>query len=455
MKIKLNNKYFRWGLTAFLVIAASITFYYFIFHSSNIKENFLSIIGILMPVVFGLVIGYLLSPLLNFVEKKALVPLCDKCGIRNTAKRNRLIRGVGILISAFLFVALIYILFHMLISQIVPSVQGIIMNFDSYTDNVIKWINQTLDDNPEFGDYVTKSIDSFSEELEVWLKDLIPGTASLIMTVSLSVIGLLDVLKDFLIGFIISIYVLASKERFAGQAKKICYAVLEKDTANVVINNFRFTHRTFIGFLGGKIVDSIIIGILCFIGTMMMGTPYAVLISVIIGVTNIIPFFGPFLGAIPSIVLIFAVDPTNPLNCVYFAIFVLALQQFDGNILGPKILGSSTGLAGFWVIFSITFFGGLFGVFGMIVGVPIFAVVYSAASSIVNTMLDKKSMPKETQKYEDVDYVDEGGFHPIQDIPKNSGNNRGRLIFGNLEKRLFHERKKEEKKEDKDKNSSK
>lgn len=445
MKFKINNKYFRWGLTAFLVVAASITFYYFIFHSSNIKENFLTIIGILMPVVFGLVIGYLLTPVLNFVENKVLIPICDKLSIRKTAKRDKVVRGTGILVSAFLFAALIYILVHMLVSQIVPSVQGIVTNFDSYTNNVIKWIEQTLDDNPAFGDYITKSIDRFSTELEGWLKDLIPGTASLIMTVSLSVISVLDVMKDFLIGFIISIYVLASKERFAGQAKKICYAVLEKETANVVINNFRFTHRTFIGFLGGKIVDSIIIGILCFIGTMLMGTPYAVLISVIIGVTNIIPFFGPFLGAIPSIILIFAVDPTHPLNCVYFTIFVLALQQFDGNILGPKILGSSTGLAGFWVIFSITFFGGLFGIFGMIVGVPIFAVVYSAISSVINTMLEKKNMPKDTKTYEGVDYVDDGGFHQISDIPQDAGKSRGRLIFGNIEKKLFHERKKEEK----------
>ncbi len=144
-----------------------------------------------------------------------------------------------------------------------------------------------------------------------------------------------------------------------------------------------------------------------------MQTPYAVLISVIIGFTNIIPFFGPFVGAIPSIILIFAVDPTHPLNCVYFAIFILALQQFDGNILGPKILGSSTGLAGFWVIFAITLFGGLMGVFGMIVGVPIFAVIYAVAKSVINSMLDQKSMPVETKKYETVEYVDETGFHEI------------------------------------------
>ena len=420
MKSKLNNKYVRWGITAFFVIAAAITFYYFIFHSSNIRAGVSTVINILMPVVFGLVTAYLLTPVLNFVEDKMLTPLCQKCKLKETQKRKSIIRGVGILITAFLFVALIYMLFSMLISQIVPSVQGLIVNFDTYVNNVTRWINQTLEDNPEFSDYITKTLDRFSKQLEEWLNDIIPSTAALIRTVSISVINVLDVLWDFIIGFIISIYVLASKERFAGQAKKITYALFEKHTANMIIRNFRFTHQTFIGFLGGKIVDSIIIGILCFIGTSILKTPYAVLVSVIIGVTNVIPFFGPYLGAIPSTILIFVVDPMHPLNCVYFVIFILVLQQFDGNFLGPKILGSSTGLTGFWVIFSITLFGGLFGILGMIVGVPIFAVIYAAIKSVVNTMLEKKELPRETKEYENVEYVDETGLHQIVEEPKSS-----------------------------------
>ena len=169
------------------------------------------------------------------------------------------------------------------------------------------------------------------------------------MTVSLSVINILKSLWDFIIGFVISIYVLASKEKFAGQAKKMAYAFFEQKTANRLIKSFRFTHSTFIGFIGGKIVDSFIIGCLCFIGTTLLQTPYAALVSVIVGVTNIIPFFGPYLGAIPSAILILVVDPMHPLNCVYFVLFILVLQQFDGNILGPKILGNSTGLSAFCV----------------------------------------------------------------------------------------------------------
>ncbi len=420
MKFKINNKYFRWGLTAFLTIAAAITFYYFIFHSSNIKAGFGTVINILMPVVFGLVTAYLLTPVLNFVEAKMLLPLCGKWKIKKTAKQKSVIRGIGILITAFLFIALIYMLFSMLISQIVPSVQGLLGNFDTYINNVIRWINQTLEDNPEFSDYITKTLDKFSQQLEEWINDIIPSTAALIRTVSISVINVLDVLWNFIIGFIISIYVLASKERFAGQAKKIVYAVFEKNTANTIIRNFRFTHQTFIGFLGGKIIDSIIIGILCFIGTSILKTPYAVLVSVIIGVTNVIPFFGPYLGAIPSTILIFVVDPTHPLNAVYFVIFILILQQFDGNFLGPKILGSSTGLTGFWVIFAITLFGGLYGILGMIVGVPIFAVIYAAVRSVVNSMLEMKSLPSNTKDYENVDYIDENGIHQTQVQQKRS-----------------------------------
>lgn len=424
MKFKFNNKYVRWGLTAFLVVAAGIVFYYFMFHSSNIRAGFGIIVDILMPVVVGMAIAYLLTPVLNFIEGKLLQPLCNKCKIKPSKRRESLIRGVSILVTAFLFLAMIYMIISMLVSQIVPSVQNIISNFDTYTTNFTVWLNRTLEDNPGARTMLINVVDKYSDELEKWVTNILPNTVEVIKTVSLSVIGVFQFLWDFVIGFIISIYVLASKERFAGQSKKMVYAFFEQDTANTVIQNFRFTHQTFIGFLGGKIVDSIIIGVLCFIGTTILNTPYAALVSVIIGFTNIIPFFGPFLGAVPCSILVFVVDPLHPLNCFYFILFILALQQFDGNILGPKILGSSTGLTGFWVIFSITFFGGLLGVVGMIIGVPIFAVIYAAIRAGVNILLRKKEMPTDTQQYEKVYYVDEeGGFHEIspQKREKESG----------------------------------
>lgn len=412
MKIKLNNRYVRWGITAFFVIAASICFYYLMFYNSNLRAGISVIINILMPVVFGLVMAYLLTPILNHLEHFILNPLCNLLKIRASAKRNSVVRGISVILTVFLTFALIYALFAMLLSQIIPSIANIVSNFDTYVSNLYVWMKQILSDNPELEVQALRLLDEYSEELQTWLNDLaFNKTSQLIKTVSLSAIGVLKVLWNFIIGLIISIYVLASKEKFAGQCKKLAYAVFDKSTANVVINNFRFTHRTFIGFISGKILDSLIIGILCFIGTSLMQTPYAMLISVIIGVTNVIPFFGPYLGAIPSAILVLIVDLSHPLNCVYFVIFILILQQIDGNVIGPKILGDSTGLTGFWVIFAITFFGGLFGVIGMIIGVPVFAVIYAAIKSFVCATLNKRGMPQDTEAYIKLGAVDERGFH--------------------------------------------
>ena len=232
---------------------------------------------------------------------------------------------------------------------------------------------------------------------------LMPQLNSLIMTISMSIVSILKEFWNLIIGFIISVYILSSKEIFAAQAKKIAYAFLSTETANRLISNVRFANKTFGGFFVGKIMDSIIIGLICFIGTSLLGTPFCVLISVIIGVTNIIPFFGPFLGAIPSILLILFI---NPLQAFYFLIFVIILQQVDGNIIGPKILGSSTGLSSFWVIFAITLFGGIWGIFGMIVGVPIFAVLFAFMKSLIELKLENKKIPSETMKYLRLLYID-------------------------------------------------
>ena len=431
MKIKLNNKYIKWGLTLFLVAAASIVFYYLLFHGTNIKQGFDKLMGILMPILFGLAMAYLMTPVLNFFENKVLIPLCDKMKIPETKKRQSVVRAFGILITIVLVFAVIYTLVAMMISSIVPSIASIISNFDGYTNNFIKWLNKFLSDYPDIESNVIRTVDKYSGELETWLNDTVLSKSSMLLkTVSLSIISVFKFLWNILIGLIISVYVLASKEKFTGQAKKLTYSLFDREYANIVINNFRFTHRTFIGFISGKILDSIIIGLLCFIGTSIMQTPYAALVSVIVGVTNVIPFFGPYLGAIPSAILILVVDPMHPLNCVYFAIFILILQQFDGNFLGPKILGNSTGLTGFWVIFAITLFGGLFGIMGMFVGVPIFAVIYAAIRAFVNASLKKKEIPVDSDSYIYVDAITKDGLHEYIPDYKRKKNQQGRMAFG-------------------------
>ena len=412
-KIQLNNRYVRWGVTLFGVIAASILFYYLMFHGANIKSGIGKIVSILMPVIYGFVLAYVLTPVMNHVEYRFLKPLFLKVPMKNDKKRQSLIRGISVLITMFLFLLIIYVLVSMFVSQIVPSVTNLVSNYDTYIENATNVINKLAEDNPNVRNYMLRLMDQYSGSFEDWLNEKVLSISTggeILKKISLGVYNLISVILDWIIGIIISIYLLVSKERFAGQAKKIVYAIFDRETANSIITTTRFTHRTFIGFFSGKVVDSVIIGLLCFIGTTLLRTPYAALVSVIIGVTNIIPFFGPAIGAVPTAILVLLVDPMHPLNVVYFVIFIIVLQQFDGNILGPKILGQSTGLTGFWVIFAITLFGGAFGVLGMIIGVPIFAVIYAGIRYLVNHALEKKNMPYETGEYMTAGLWEENGF---------------------------------------------
>lgn len=415
MKFRWDKKYLYWGITAFLVICASICFYYLLFHGNSIWENIRVLTNISMPILDGFVLAYLLTPVLNFVEKKVLFPLyfnaakIEKNGLSERVRKN--IRKIGILITALFVLLFLYGFFSILIPQLITSIQNILFQFPTYIQNLNDWILGIFVNNPEIEGTVNNLLIRYSSKLEDWVSyNLIPQANALVKTLSTgligSVIGVAKALWNLLIGFIISIYLLDGKERFAGQGKKIIYSFFHTDTANIFISNVRFIHKTFSGFIGGKIVDSIIIGIICYFGTTLIGTPYPVLISVIVGITNVIPFFGPYMGAIPSAILILMVDP---LQCFYFIIFIFVLQQFDGNILGPKILGDSTGLNSFWVIFSITIFGGLFGILGMVIGVPVFAVFYAGIKAVIHRRLEDKKLPLATDAYIGVKNIEEGG----------------------------------------------
>lgn len=397
--MKKNKQYLYWGLTAFLVVLAGLISYYIIFHLDNFKSGIDKIIVILMPLIDGTILAYLLTPMLNFIERKFVAPIFTTFHWKKSARRV-----VSMLLTIAIVFALVYEFFAMVIPQLILSIQSIIVQFPTYIDTIEGWILVRLEDNPEIEKYATGLLDQYSADIEGFVSDkILPQVNAMIMTVSKSVLSILKDMWNLIIGFIISIYLLGSKEKFAAQAKKIVYSMKSTESANRLISNVRFSSKTFSGFFVGKIVDSIIIGILCFIVTSIIGTPFPVLISVIIGVTNIIPFFGPFLGAIPSLLLIVLI---SPIQALYFLIMIIVLQQVDGNIIGPKILGSSTGLPGFWVIFSITFFGGLMGVLGMIIGVPIFAVFFAFVKSLVETKLEKRELPKETQKYLKLLFID-------------------------------------------------
>ncbi len=405
MKFKFDKKYLYWGLTAFLALAGAILFYYILFHRSNFMGGIDKFITIAMPIIDGFVLAYLFTPILNMVEKKAINPICKKAGLSMTPKVKRRIRAGAILATLAIVILIVYELFALILPEVVRSVQSIIFQFPTYVNNLSNWALLLLKDNPDLEDTVNALINQYSAKILAYVNtNLLPHFNEILKTVSLSVIGVFKALWNLVIGLIISVYLLGSKEKFAGQSKKIVYAMFDRKAGNELISDFRFIHGTFIGFLGGKIIDSIIIGIICFVCTSIIGTPYSILVSVIIGVTNVIPFFGPWIGGIPSALLVLMVDPKQAL---YFAILIIVIQQFDGNILGPKILGDSTGLSSFWVIFSITIFGGLFGVLGMIAGVPIFAVFYAGVKSLVNRLLRKKNLPTELEPYMTVGQIED------------------------------------------------
>lgn len=404
MKFELEKKYLRAGITAFLVIAASICFYYLVFHGDKFSVQIHAIFTVMNPVIYGIIIAYLLTPLVNNLESHVLEPIFNRSIRLNKVKQRKHMRFISILLTLLIVGVLIYGFFSILIPNIIKSIRTISYQFPYYVQNLTRWSSKFLEDNPEIEQMFVQFLDSYSEEFTNYLNtSIVPQMETIVKQVSLSMIGLLKIFWNFIIGFIISIYVLYNKEVFAGQAKKIVFAILNTKTANQFIKDIRFTSDTFIGFISGKILDSFIIGCICFVCTSVMKTPYALLVSVIVGVTNVIPFFGPYLGAIPSAILIMMV---SPIKCLYFVIFIFILQQVDGNFIGPKILGESTGLSGFWVIFSITIFGGIFGIPGMIIGVPFFAVLYALARRITNRMLKKRGLPTDTQNYLDVDYIE-------------------------------------------------
>ncbi len=406
MKKLINSQYFKWGLTALIVLILCICFIYLIFMGDNISGLLHALVTLSMPVIDGFAIAFIATPVLNGIEQRIVIPFCYKMKW-NVQKRKvqKRMRAVSLLFTMLIIIVTVYGFFSIVIKQFIPSIQSIIFQFPVYINNLITLLDKVLADNPEAERYIANLLSTYSADLDKWLDtNVIPRINDVILSVSMSVISVLKALYNLIIGFIISVYILSSKEKFASQAKKIAYALLEREHANQLIESCRFVNRTFIGFLSGKIIDSIIIGILCYIGVSIMKMPYAVLISVIIGVTNIIPFFGPYIGAIPSALLILVIEPVK---CLPFIIFILALQQLDGNVIGPKILGNSTGLTGFWVIFSITIFGGMWGILGMLIGVPFFAVLYACVRDFTNRLLKKRSLSTSTSDYAQLDYIDE------------------------------------------------
>ena len=388
--------YFQWGLTAFCVIVSSVVVVFLLQWLPGIWTMFRNLLGILSPFIYGFVMAYLLMPIFNGLYKRIQPRLSQR--LKNG---TRIAKGLCSILTLSIGIAIVGILLWMVLPQLVVSVFSLLESMDDYLNEISSWVAALLQDNPVIERNFLQIYGEFSQQIVDWVQNIALPQLVELMT---GVVTTVSVLFDILIGIIIALYILNSKDTFCAQAKKMTYSLFSIDRANRIMGRVAYVHRVFGGFITGKLIDSLIIGLLCFIGLrlfigfglMTMDQSFALLISVIIGVTNIIPFFGPFIGAIPSTILIMVI---SPVQAVYFVLFILALQQFDGNILGPKILGNSTGLSSFWVMFAILLFGGVFGFVGMAVGVPLFAVLYNAVTEIICSLLQKRGLPVDTNDY--------------------------------------------------------
>ena len=395
------KKYIVWGITGFCVMAASLLFFFFMFRLGEVKLLLAKIFRILAPVIYGLVIAYLLGPIVNFWDRKLNIVL-EKY-MKNTGRAEKIAKGGAVLIALIMATVIVVGLLLLVLPRLIESVKTIVDSFPAYIVQIQNVTEQLLENYPELESAAGEAYNRMIYHMESWISaELMPTLNVWVAKLTTGILGIFSSMFNLLIGVIVSVYVLMSRQKFVGQGKKILYALMKPDVANNILTIMRQSNKIFGGFISGKLIDSLIIGIICFIGLYVMKTPYMVLVSVIVGVTNIIPFFGPYIGAIPSAFLILLVDWRQ---CIYFVLFIVILQQIDGNIIGPKILGNSTGLSAFWVVFSILLGGGLFGFAGMLLGVPVFAVIYSMIKTYIEWRLRKKNLPTASEDYCTVAYV--------------------------------------------------
>ncbi len=403
MKNDKYRTYIYWGVTALTVLLLLVAAVFVVMRWSLVAALGAKIANILAPVIYGAVFAYLLNPVYNRVQA-AVMKMTEKI-ITQEEGRKRLGGFLGTLASLFLLVAVVVGLISMLIPQLINSISGVMETLPASINNLEIWLEKVLADNPDLEQQVMQHYGAAADYLQNWLTNVVvPNIYRIIGSVSSGVVLVVRAVFDILIGLIVMVYLLNMKEKLLAQAKMIIYGLFPLKIANKVIEEGRYVHQVFGGFIIGKLLDSLIIGLICFVLLGFANMPYVLLVSVIVGVTNVIPFFGPFIGAIPSAFLILLSDP---MKCLYFLIFILLLQQFDGNILGPKILGDSTGLSSFWVLFSILLFGGLMGFVGMIIAVPTFAVIYRLVTEFTTWKLGKKALSGSLDSYDRLDYIDE------------------------------------------------
>ena len=408
-----DRKYLYWGITAFCVIAAAILFYMALRFLPDLRRALGKLLKILSPFIWGFVITYLIAPLMKLLERNVFGPLCRRLFAKNKkSDGSKLARGLAVLVSELTMVAVLAALVYLILPQLYSSIETIVKNGPDYLRDLSTWVTGLLDNHPEITKYVQEALNTLNTDIMSWVSNkLLPGVGNFVTTLIEGGYVVVLGVYNLLIGVIVSIYLLSDLEHFTAALRKLNYSWFSLETAEKVREAVEFTDRTFMGFISGKLLDSAIIGLICYIVCAILNMPYALLVSVIVGATNIIPFFGPFIGAVPSALIILMVDP---LKCLIFIVFVIILQQIDGNFIGPKILGSSIGITSFWVLFAIVVGAGLFGFGGMVLGVPVFVVLYTFLTRNVEERLKKSDLPWETAQYENLDHIDPVTRQPVK-----------------------------------------
>lgn len=400
-KIKIwSTNEFKLGTAIFIAGALLIVFYQIVAHYTGFKNGVATLRGIVSPFLYGFVMAYLLSPVYNFIVKH-LYPLLSKSEKLNHRHALTISRVIASIFSILLLIGVVGGMVALVVPQLFDSINRISATLPSAFNRFINWITSYTANmnNQDLAVQIEEAADSLRENIVSWFQNsLLPGVGTMVQRVSTSVLLTLRRMFNMVLGIVACAYFLNGKEMFRAQIHKSILALGSPKVSDELRGFVEFSNKTFGGFINGKVIDSLIIGIICFIVMSIFKWPYPILISTIIGVTNIIPFFGPFIGAIPSALIIATVDPWT---AFWFLVMVVILQQVDGNIIGPAILGQSTGLSSFWVMFSIVVFGGIFGFIGMLVGVPLFAVIYYYFSRFIYRRLNKKGLDTATFDYED------------------------------------------------------
>ena len=378
-----TRKYLRLGITIFVSLSATILFFFLLFRFQEIKAFFALILSALRPVVVGIALAYLLRPIALRLER-----------MLRRIKISRPARLLSVLLTLLLSFSVFGLCCAFILPQLVESVGSLVKDMPGLLETQLDRLNAYLESDDDTAAAVMQMIASVETSLLAWVKANLFSTVS---TVANSVLSIGSALVNLIVSIIVTVYLLLDWERYLAQCRKLFHAVSKNERVNCAVSDaVRQTNRIFSGFISGKLLDSLIVGIICFICLSIMKMPYAMLVSVIVGVTNVIPMFGPYIGAIPSAFLILLVSPAK---CVIFLVFIVVLQQVDGNIIGPRILGNSTGLSALYVTIAALLFGKLLGFLGMIIGVPLFATLYYIVKRLAEYSLKKQNMPVETAEY--------------------------------------------------------